>query len=110
MPAAAPCFVRCKSDYLLTRDFFDEVQVNQSLDWIYRRHDDADPRTRSQTPSLATPRPRMAIGLHHVLVITQVVQMKQPIHANVEYLHEATKLHYCRDDSVESLTYALSQV
>src|ERR1700704_1966100 len=76
---------------LLTGDVFDQVQINEALDRVHCCHDDSDVGASSGMP----------VVFHYVFVVAEIVEVKQPIHSDVQYLHETPKLHHRCDDAVE---------
>jgi hypothetical protein len=93
-----------------TRDVFDEIQVNEALNRIYRCHNDSDVGAGPQSSPSAATGPGMPVVFHYVFVVAEIVEVKQSVHSDVQYLHEAPKLHHCRDDAVERLPNPLAQV
>src|SRR6266702_7214411 len=93
-----------------TRNVFDQIQVNEALNRIHRCHNHSDVGTGPQSSPSAATRPGMPVVFHYVFVVAEIVEVKQPVHGDVQYLHEAPKLHHCRDDAVERLPNPLAQI
>ena len=58
-----------------TRDIFDEVQVNQALNWVHRCHDNSDVGASAQSSPSAAARPGMAIVFHYVFIVAKIVEV-----------------------------------
>src|SRR5580700_6819686 len=89
---------------------FRELEIDQTLDGIDGRHDHPHMTARAQSAPLASTGPGVAVLVHRVLIIAQIVDMQQTVHGNLEKLHEASELDDCRDQTVERLADALAQV
>ena len=86
------------------------VQVDQALDRIHGGHDHAHFGADAQAAAAAHAAPGMAVVLHHVLIVAQVVQVQQAVDGDIQDLHEAAELHHGGDQAAEGLADALSQI
>jgi hypothetical protein len=91
-----------------TRDVFHQIQIDEALNRIHRCHNDPDVSAGPQSSASAATRPSMPVVFHYVFVVAEIIEVKQPIHRDIQYLHETPKLHHRCDDAVESLANSLT--
>src|SRR5215472_16843447 len=84
-----------------------ERQVDETLDGIHGRDDDAQMRAGAQPPTAALAAPRVPVLLHDVKVVAQIIDVEQSIDRDVEDLHETAELDHGGDEALESLSDAL---
>src|SRR2546429_276726 len=81
-----------------------ERQIDEALDGVHRGHHHPDMGAGAQAPSRALAAPGVTVVLHHVPVVPQIVDMKQPVDRYIEDLHEPAELHHGGNQALERLS------
>src|SRR5215472_19022643 len=103
----SPCFIALRAPFGASSALLGELQVDETLDRIHGRDDDAYMRAGAQAPTAALAAPGVPIFFHDVQVIAQIIDVQQPVDRYIQDLHEAAELHYGGDEALEGLPDAL---